>query len=579
MSLKRFVNITPAELKAKGVVALADKPNVVSPYGAGGMSSTALKLWFDQIGKFIAEKINVIQDALSGDDAASYVKLDLSGLDTESEKIEGFSYSLQDLCNACLDGKLAAYVLAYETPVDENIKSLQAILYSIALKISKANERLTEYQTLLKSADGAAGIGLPEKYGAGKKLADLIDEIYSCDLAAKLVVEAYGLTADTQSVKNAVVLQTCLNDIAAALQAQSGSVLLDKINERYTKTAADNLFRTKEESYTKAETVAIGVYKDEQETQDDRLTNIEKTIGNMQGQDTDILGMIDSINEDIDSLQLGVVPRKIRGRIENANPADLSDSLISALNAAVLSATGRTTPDNTDAVQVIDSAMPNKGEVYTYYYWAAPESSEIDGWYIAAIYTAPSITDIPSYKFNIVASSWTADADADGLYYITITPEMHGMGTDLSVLVDLRIYHDNEFYANANLYFVKPNGEIVLYSDNKYVGECVVRCGKAYYSANMALNALDNGNGVIELGNGLKLFVGTVELPNIAAGGMKNVDITAMTINAVLSAAVTPDKTDFAAAVNISGRDCSIVCKNNGTAADGVTVNYIILAN
>ena len=114
MSLKRFVNITPAELKAKGVVALADKPNVVSPYGAGGMSSTALKLWFDQIGKFIAEKINVIQDALSGDDAASYVKLDLSGLDPESEKIEGFSYSLQDLCNACLNGKLAAYVLAYE---------------------------------------------------------------------------------------------------------------------------------------------------------------------------------------------------------------------------------------------------------------------------------------------------------------------------------------------------------------------------------------------------------------------------------------------------------------------------------
>ena len=53
MSLKRFVNITPAELKQKGVVALADKPNVVSPYGAGGMSSTALKLWFDQIGKFI----------------------------------------------------------------------------------------------------------------------------------------------------------------------------------------------------------------------------------------------------------------------------------------------------------------------------------------------------------------------------------------------------------------------------------------------------------------------------------------------------------------------------------------------
>ena len=579
MSLKRFVNITPAELKQKGVVALADKPNVESPYGAGGMSSTALKLWFDQIGKFIAEKINIIQDALSGDDAASYVKLDLSGLDPDSEKTEGFSYSLQDLCNACRNGKLAAYVVAYETAADENVKSLQSILYSIAQKISKANERLTEYQTLMKSESGAGEVGLPEKYGAGKKLADLIDEIYSCDLAAKLVVEAYGFTADTQNVKTPAALQVYLNDIAAALQAQSGSVLLDKINERYTKIAADNLFRTKDDSYSKSETVAIGVYRSEQGTQDDRLTNIEKTIGNMQGQDTDILGMIDSINEDIDSLQLGVVPRKIRGRIENANPAELSETLINALNAAVTAATGRATPDNTDAVQVVDSKMPNKGEVYTYYYWAAPESSEIDGWYVAAIYTAPSITDIPSYKFNIVASSWTSDADADGLYYITITPEMHGMGTDLSVLVDLRIYHDNEFYANANLYFVKPNGEIVLYSDEKYVGECVVRCGKAYYSANMAVNALDGGNGIIELGNGLKLLVGAAELTNVAVGAEKSVAVTNPSVVAVYSATATPDKSAFAVAVSVSGGGCVITCRNNGTAAESVTVNYIILAN
>ena len=397
-------------------------------------------------------------------------------------------------------------------------------------------------------------------------------------MAAKLVVEAYGLTADTQNVKTPVALQTCLNDIAAALQTKSGSVLLDKINERYTKVAADNLFRTKEDSYAKAETVAIGVYRNEQGTQDDRLTNIEKTIGNMQGQDTDILGMIDSINEDIDSLQLGVVPRKIRGRIENPNPAELSESLISALNAAVATATGRATPDNTDAVQVVDSKMPNKGEVYTYYYWAAPESSEIDGWYVAAIYTAPSITDIPSYKFNIVASSWTDEADADGLYYITITPEMHGMGTDLSVLVDLRIYHDNEFYANANLYFVKPNGEIVLYSDNKYVGECVVRCGKAYYSANMAINAIDGGSGIIELGNGLKLLIGSVEVSNIAAGSEKSVAVTHESISNILTATATPDKASCAAAVSVSGSGCTITCRNNGTAAESANVNYIILA-
>lgn len=153
------------------------------------------------------------------------------------------------------------------------------------------------------------------------------------------------------------------------------------------------------------------------------------------------------------------------------------------------------------------------------------------------------------------------------------------MGTDLSVLVDLRIYHDGEYYANANLYFVKPNGEIVLYSDYKYVGECVVRCGKAYFSANMAVNAIDNGNGIIELGNGLKLLVGAAELTNVAAGESKGVEITAASVNAIFTATATPDKTAFTAAVNISGNTCTILCRNNGTAADGVTVNYIILAN
>lgn len=579
MGLKRLVNITPTELKNKGVVSLADKPNVASNYGTGGLTPTALKLWFDQIGKFIAEKVNAIQDVLSGGDAASYVRLNLTGLDEESENKDDFKYSLQDLCASYRSGKFAYYLLAYESASAEELKPLQTILNGIAAKISQANEALSNYKTLLQSAAGASKIGLPSEYGTDKTLETLIDDIFNCNLAAKTVVEAYGFTSNTKYTTSQKTLTAYLKEVAEALSAENSSVLLEKINDRYTKATADSIFRTKEDSYSKSETISKTVYNSDQGVQDSRLTNIEKTIGDMQGQDTDILGMINSINEDIDSLQLGVVPRVIRGRVKNATPDVLSAELIAALNAVVLSATGKATPDNTDAVQVIDSAMPNKGEVYTYYYWAAPESSEIDGWYVAAIYTAPSITDIPSYKFNIVASSWTSEADADGLYYITITPEMHGMGTDLSVLVDLRIYHDNEFYANANLYFVKPNGEIVLYSDEKFVGECVVRCGKAYYSANMAVNALDNGDGVIELGNGLKLLVGAAELTNIAVGAEKSVVITNAAVTAVLTATATPDKSAFVTAVSVSGGGCVITCRNNGTAAESVTVNYIILAN
>ena len=53
---KTFVNITPVELQAKGVVALADRPNVASNYGVGGLSPANLKLWFDKLARFLADK-------------------------------------------------------------------------------------------------------------------------------------------------------------------------------------------------------------------------------------------------------------------------------------------------------------------------------------------------------------------------------------------------------------------------------------------------------------------------------------------------------------------------------------------
>lgn len=136
MGLKKLTNITPAELKAKGVAALADKPNLSASYGVGGLSPTNLKLWFDQIGKFIAEKVNIIQDVLSSDDAASYVKLDLTGLDTTKEAIEGFAYSLQDLADAFLDGKFAAFLKAKQNATAEELTALQTILNNIDKRLS-----------------------------------------------------------------------------------------------------------------------------------------------------------------------------------------------------------------------------------------------------------------------------------------------------------------------------------------------------------------------------------------------------------------------------------------------------------
>lgn len=152
MSLKKLVNITPAELKAKGVAALADRPNLTASYGVGGLSPTNLKLWFDQIGKFIAEKINLIQDVLSSDEAASYIKLNLTGLDAEKEAIEGFAYSLQDLADAFLDGKFIAWVLGKQNATAKELLPLQTILNNIAKSLSDllelSNENILDHKSI-----------------------------------------------------------------------------------------------------------------------------------------------------------------------------------------------------------------------------------------------------------------------------------------------------------------------------------------------------------------------------------------------------------------------------------------------
>ena len=150
MSLKKLSNITPAELKAKGVVSLADKPNAAASYGVGGLSPTALKLWFDQLSKLLADKINDIHDTLGGENAAEYIKLDLTGLD-ESNTAE--EYSLKDLCESFKNGQFAAYLMLYAAASAQDKSSLQTIINNFAADISTTKEKA---QNAAESAQSAA---------------------------------------------------------------------------------------------------------------------------------------------------------------------------------------------------------------------------------------------------------------------------------------------------------------------------------------------------------------------------------------------------------------------------------------
>lgn len=131
MGLKKFANITPAELKSKGVVSLANKPNASASYGVGGLSPTQLKLWFDKLATYLADKINAIQDTLSCENAGEFIRVALKDFVQETNVV-----SLQDLCASFESGKFAEYLKLYESLSASDLNSLQNIINNIGLKIS-----------------------------------------------------------------------------------------------------------------------------------------------------------------------------------------------------------------------------------------------------------------------------------------------------------------------------------------------------------------------------------------------------------------------------------------------------------
>lgn len=126
----KFSNVTDKQIKAMGVQALANRPNAAGQYGQAGLSAEALKLWFDKLATLLASKINEIQDAISGEDAAKYIGLALENYKT-----------LDELIDAMQDGKFADEVLKVFPKVDAlEPQSLQSVINGIAQAISELEE-------------------------------------------------------------------------------------------------------------------------------------------------------------------------------------------------------------------------------------------------------------------------------------------------------------------------------------------------------------------------------------------------------------------------------------------------------
>ena len=131
--IKRFANITEQNIKKLGVQALADRPNVAGKYGQSGLSPAELKAWFDNLAKFIANKINTVQDTLSTDEIAQYIKVALEEYDIEH---------LQDLIDSVMDGRFAEHLLMLlPTQTSTERMALQSVIFGINKNIA---DRLAE---------------------------------------------------------------------------------------------------------------------------------------------------------------------------------------------------------------------------------------------------------------------------------------------------------------------------------------------------------------------------------------------------------------------------------------------------
>ena len=134
--MKHLVKITKSQIAEKGVQSLADRPNASAQYGVGGLSPHQLKLWFDKLASFLAEKINEVYDTISADDAADYIRLALDDYGVGS---------LQDLIDAMLSGEFANKVLQVLPSVNSFATvPLQKYINDAAQAISENAEQIED---------------------------------------------------------------------------------------------------------------------------------------------------------------------------------------------------------------------------------------------------------------------------------------------------------------------------------------------------------------------------------------------------------------------------------------------------
>ena len=119
MPLQKINKITQAEMKSKGVSALANKPNSNSAqYGHSGLSATELKAWFDKLGILLSSRLNDMIDMLAKAEACEHIAIPGNLLPQQEGEL-----SLLDFLNAFANGYMAHNIYVSKNEGSQTLQS------------------------------------------------------------------------------------------------------------------------------------------------------------------------------------------------------------------------------------------------------------------------------------------------------------------------------------------------------------------------------------------------------------------------------------------------------------------------
>lgn len=153
MSKLTFINLVSAsDAETFGVQALADRPNLGSAYGEGGLSAGALKLRFDQFATMLATAINELQTVLNGEDATKYIPF----VFTDEEGKVTLKGTLSDLIGYITSGDLAKeYLKMPKEAASTEMLPIASVIHKIQKDLANFTTDYKDIIEYLKSVDYA----------------------------------------------------------------------------------------------------------------------------------------------------------------------------------------------------------------------------------------------------------------------------------------------------------------------------------------------------------------------------------------------------------------------------------------